>query len=71
MKQGFFLDDKDTEDFDYTRHGNDVISGVSDRDEWNGLIEAFHIMGFTDKEQSAILKTVAAVLHLGNIRAIK
>ncbi|KAI4949284.1 hypothetical protein J4E91_005022 [Alternaria rosae] len=71
MKQDFFLDNKDTDDFEYTRHGNDVISGVDDRDEWNGLIEAFHVMGFTDKEQSAILKTVAAVLHLGNIRAVK
>ncbi|KAL6711587.1 class II myosin [Coniothyrium glycines] len=71
MKQEFHLDGKDTEDFEYTKHGNDVISGVSDHDEWNGLIEAFHIMGFTTKEQSSILKTVAAVLHLGNIRAMK
>ncbi|KAI1675420.1 myosin type ii heavy protein [Pyrenophora tritici-repentis] len=71
MKQDFFLDNKDTEDFEYTRNGNDIISGVSDPEEWNALIEAFHIMGFTDKEQAAILKTVAAVLHLGNIRAIK
>jgi len=71
MKRDFFLDGKDTEDFDYTKHGNDVISGVSDQDEWNALIEALHIMGFTDKEQVSILKTVAAVLHLGNIRAIK
>ncbi|CAN9230913.1 unnamed protein product [Alternaria sp. RS040] len=71
MKQDFFLDGKDTDDFDYTRHGNDVISGVDDRDEWNGLIEAFHVMGFTEKEQSGIIKTIAAVLHLGNIRAVK
>lgn len=71
MKQEFLLGDKDTEDFDYTKHGNDAISGVSDRDEWNSLIEAFHIMGFTDKEQASILKTVAAVLHLGNVRAVK
>ncbi|KAL1609471.1 class II myosin [Nothophoma quercina] len=71
MKQDFLLDSKDTEDFDYTKHGNDTISGVSDRDEWNTLIEAFHIMKFTDKEQAAILRTVAAVLHLGNIKAIK
>jgi myosin protein heavy chain len=71
MKQDFFLDNKETGDFDYTRHGNDVINGVSDHDEWNGLIEAFHIMGFSEQEQSTILKTVAAVLHLGNIRAVK
>lgn len=71
MKQAFFLDNKDTEDFEYTKHGNDAISGVSDPDEWNALIEAFHVMGFSDTEQAAILRTVAAVLHLGNIRAVK
>lgn len=71
MKQDFHLNGKEIEDFDYTKQGNDAISGVSDRDEWNALIEAFHIMGFTDKDQAAILRTIAAVLHLGNIRAMK
>jgi myosin protein heavy chain len=71
MKQDFHLNNKGIEDFDYTKHGNDAISGVSDRDEWNALIEAFHIMGFNDKDQTSILRTVAAVLHLGNIRAMK
>jgi myosin protein heavy chain len=71
MKQDFHLNNKEIEDFDYTKDGNDAISGVSDRDEWNALIEAFHIMGFTDKDQASILRTVAAVLHLGNMRAMK
>ena len=35
------------------------------------LIEAFNIMGFSEKEQSSILRTVAAVLHLGNITVVK
>ncbi|KAL1606321.1 class II myosin [Paraconiothyrium brasiliense] len=71
MKREFLLNDLDVEDFDYTKHGNDQISGVSDRDEWNTLIEAFHVMDFSDKEQASILRTVAAVLQLGNIKAIK
>jgi myosin protein heavy chain len=71
MKQDFHLNNMEIEDFDYTKHGNDAISGVSDRDEWNALIEAFHVMGFTDKDQASILRTVAAVLHLGNIKAMK
>jgi myosin protein heavy chain len=71
MKQQFFLDGLDIEDFAYTKDGNDVISGVSDRDEWNSLIEAFNIMGFGEKEQISILRTVAAVLHLGNITVMK
>ena len=71
MKRDFLLDGLEVEDFDYTKHGNDIISGVSDHDEWNALIEAFHVMGFSDKDQSSILRTVAAVLQLGNIKAIK
>lgn len=67
MKQKFLLDSLDVEDFAYTKNGNDTISGVSDKDEWNSLIEAFNIMGFSPEDQEAILKTVAAVLHLGNI----
>ena len=67
MKKEFLLEGYDTADFEYTRHGNDVIGGVSDRDEWNSLVEAFHIMGFSPSEQSSILKTVSAVLHMGNI----
>lgn len=71
MKQEFMLNGLDFEDFDYTRNGNDTITGVSDVEEWNSLIEAFHIMNFSDKEQKMILKTVAAVLHLGNITVVK
>jgi myosin protein heavy chain len=67
MRQHFMLEALDVEDFAYTREGHDTISGVSDRDEWISLIEAFHVMGFSEKDQESILKTVAAVLHLGNI----
>ncbi|KAL1844491.1 hypothetical protein VTK73DRAFT_2423 [Phialemonium thermophilum] len=65
------LDGRDVEDFAYTRHGNDTITGVSDRDEWSSLMEAFGVMGFSDREQAAILRTVAAVLHLGNVAVVK
>ena len=71
MKRDFFMEEMDVEDFAYTKDGNDTITGVSDRDEWKSLIEAFSIMGFSDKEQLATLRTVAAVLHLGNITVVK
>ena len=67
LKREFLLEDLDTADFEYTRNGNDVIHGVSDQEEWNLLLEAFHIMGFSQKEQSSILRTISAVLHMGNI----
>ncbi|KAK4219032.1 myosin type-2 heavy chain 1 [Rhypophila decipiens] len=71
LKQELLLDGLDVEDFTYTRDGHDIIAGVSDRDEWDSLMEAFTVMGFTDKEQTAILKTIAAVLHLGNLTVVK
>ena len=71
MKKQLLLEERDIDDFEYTKRGNDAISGVSDREEWNALVDAFQIMGFSDKEQLAIVRTVAAVLHLGNVHATK
>lgn len=67
MRDALLLTGMDVEHFAYIRCGNDTISGVSDKDEWNTLIEAFHIMNFSEKEQMAIFKTIAAILHLGNV----
>ncbi|KAJ5833403.1 hypothetical protein N7474_001714 [Penicillium riverlandense] len=66
-RDDLLLSDLQIEDFAYTREGNDSIVGVSDRDEWNSLIEAFHVMNFSDNDQLCILRTIAAVLHLGNV----
>lgn len=67
MREALLLTGMDVEHFAYIRGGNDTISGVSDRDDWNTLIEAFHIMNFSESEQMAIFKTMAAILHLGNV----
>ena len=71
LKEDFMIADLGVEDFIYTRDGNDLIAGVSDVDEWNSLLEAFHVMGFSEKEQRSVLCTVAAVLLLGNITVMK
>ena len=71
MKTDFRLEGLDVEDFNYTKDGNDIINGVSDQDEWKSLIEAFYIMGFSEKDQTAVLRTIAAVLHLGNVTVMK
>ncbi|RMJ12012.1 hypothetical protein CDV36_008324 [Fusarium kuroshium] len=70
-KREFMLDGLGVEDFNYTRDGHDTIVGVSDREEWESLMEAFDVMGFTNEDQASILRTVAAVLHLGNITVVK
>ncbi|WPH04944.1 myosin type-2 heavy chain 1 [Acrodontium crateriforme] len=71
MKRDFFLDNLDADDFEYTKRGNQIISGVSDVSEWNSLLEAFHVMKFSDSDQKSILQTIAGVLHLGNITVMK
>ncbi len=59
------------EDFEYTREGNDIIAGVSDSNEWKSLVESFKVMAFSDADQRAILRTLASVLHLGNVPVTK
>ena len=71
MKADFKISHLGVEDFVYTRDGNDMIAGVSDSEEWKALLEAFHIMGFSDREQYSVLRTVAAVLLLGNVTVQK
>ena len=71
MKEEFLIAGLGVEDFVYTKEGNDIIGGVSDAEEWNSLIEAFDIMSFSDKEQMSILRTVAAILLLGNVTVMK
>ncbi|KAI5291769.1 hypothetical protein KEM54_000291 [Ascosphaera aggregata] len=71
LKERLRLNGLGIEDFTYTRHGNDTIDGVSDEDEWDSLMEAFEVIGFSQGDKEAILRTVAAVLHLGNVTVIK
>lgn len=71
MKEEFLVGGLGVEDFTYTKDGNDIIAGVSDGDEWNLLIEAFQVMGFTSSEQRSVIRTVATVLLLGNITIMK
>lgn len=71
MKEEFLIDGLGVDDFTYTKNGNDIIAGVSDADEWNLLIEAFQVMGFSALEQKSVIRTIATVLLLGNITITK
>ena len=71
LKRALLLENLGAKDFLYTKFGNQEIIGISDRDEWTSLIEAFSIMGFTDAEQESIFRVIAAILHLGNIVVAK
>ncbi|KAK2593294.1 class II myosin [Conoideocrella luteorostrata] len=71
IKKELLLNGLDIHHFTYTKNGHDSIVGVSDKEEWNSLMEAFEVMGFSNEEQLSIFRTVAAVLHLGNIEVVK
>ena len=71
LKEDLLISGMDAADFNYTKYGNDVITGVSDKGEWESLLEAFRIMGFAEADKLCILKVVAAVLLLGNITVAK
>ena len=70
MREMFLLGDGGTEAWDYTKDSNNLITGVNDFEEFKVLMEAFRVMGFTQDEQIAILRIVAAVLHIGNLDVV-
>jgi len=70
MREMFLLGEGGTESWDYTKDSNNSIAGVNDHDEFRALMEAFRVMGFTPDEQIAILRIIAAVLHIGNLDVV-
>ncbi|KAI9317464.1 P-loop containing nucleoside triphosphate hydrolase protein [Dichotomocladium elegans] len=56
-----------TSDYTYTKKSKMTIEGVDDAEEFRRLLNAFKIMGLSDKEVMNLFSIVAAVLHLGNI----
>ena len=68
MKTDLLLQDLGVQDFAYTREGNHQISGVSDENDWHGLLDSLNIMKFSQSEQMSVFKTIAAVLLLGNLK---
>ncbi|XP_067859326.1 myosin-11-like isoform X3 [Heptranchias perlo] len=51
----------------FLSNGNVPIPGQDDKDMFEETSEAMTIMGFTNEEQTSILKVVSSVLQLGNI----
>ena len=46
LKDELFLMNMSARDFEYTKKGNENISGVHDQTEWTALMDAFHVMEF-------------------------
>ena len=58
------------DDFNYTNQSGQQLrrDGVQDKDQYAETRAAMNDMGFSVKEQEAVLDVVASVLHLGNLR---
>lgn len=65
LKAELFLNDKRTKKFAYLKDGK--IDGVDDAEEFKITQEALCTAGFSQSSQLAIFRTLAAILHLGNI----
>ncbi|EDV25275.1 uncharacterized protein TRIADDRAFT_24346, partial [Trichoplax adhaerens] len=58
-------------DFYYTQQGgNPVVDTIDDKDSLQSTIDAFEILGVTSEHQRVIFRSVAAVLHLGNVKFV-
>ncbi len=47
--------------------GSGAIDGKSDREDFEALMSAMQVLGFTNEERETIFKILASILHLGNI----
>ncbi|KAK9461314.1 P-loop containing nucleoside triphosphate hydrolase protein [Lipomyces oligophaga] len=66
MREEFLLDGK-VSDYAYVKEGNRTIPGICDADEFENLLTAFQVMGFSQQEQKDLLRVIAVVLHIGNL----
>ncbi|KAH9253514.1 hypothetical protein BASA81_008561 [Batrachochytrium salamandrivorans] len=69
VKQKFQI--TEPEDYFYlsaSAGGKFQVDGINDERDWEDINGAMEIIGMTTQEQDDLLLTVAAVLHLGNVR---
>lgn len=56
------------DDYDYLKGTRKHVEGVDDQSEWNTLLEALNVVGFSTEEQKNLFRVVAAILQIGNIQ---
>ncbi|KAI6129290.1 P-loop containing nucleoside triphosphate hydrolase protein [Pisolithus croceorrhizus] len=69
LKESLLLDGG-IEDYEFLNRSKREVDGVNDRDDWDTLIHAFEVVGFSQAEQFDLFRVVAAILHIGNIAII-
>ncbi|KAF9234323.1 nonmuscle myosin heavy chain b [Melanogaster broomeanus] len=66
LKESLLLDGG-IEDYEFLNRSRREVDGVNDRDDWDTLISALEVVGFSQTEQFDLFRIVAAILHIGNI----
>ncbi|KAG5519882.1 hypothetical protein PMAC_000159 [Pneumocystis sp. 'macacae'] len=69
LKKKLFLEDS-TNDFVFLKNSTKSIDGIDDAFNFSLLKESFSIMEFSENEQYNILKLMASILHLGNLKVV-
>jgi myosin protein heavy chain len=54
-------------DYEYLNKSRSEVDGVNDKSEFNFLVNALEVVGFSQAEQFDLFRIVAAILHIGNI----
>lgn len=58
----------DASGYAYLNHGDEVCEGRDDKQQYSEIIGAMKVLMFQESETWEILKILAALLHLGNIK---
>ncbi|BGP45613.1 class II myosin [Rhodotorula kratochvilovae] len=53
--------------FEYLAHSRQDVDGMDDREEWAALVRALNTVGFSPSEQLSLFRTIATILHLGQL----
>lgn len=59
--------DRPLDEYEFLNRSRREVDGINDREDWDALINALDIVGFTVAEQFDLFRIVAAILHIGNI----
>ncbi|KAG0678914.1 hypothetical protein C6P41_004391 [Kluyveromyces marxianus] len=57
-------------DYQYLKNSNPSIPGVDDAQNFQELLSAFDIVGFSKDDIQAILRCISIILHIGNIEFV-
>lgn len=64
------LDSRSISSYNYLSNSNASIPGVDDSLNFQELLSAFKIVGFTQEEIFDIFKVIAIILHIGNVEFV-